>query len=267
MTTNRCIFCKSSDRAFTSCEHIVPESLGNTEHILEPGVVCDWCNNYFARKVESSVLNSAFFKQSRNRNGIPNKRQRVPPIDVLSYPNPLHLQLSTSTDGDRSIYAVNDADNNAFANSIRSGQRFSIVYPVAELPSGRVFARFLAMMALEALAKMVLDTNGDLNTDLIDKPELDEIRRFARFGDGVDAWPYSKRQLYAEGKQFTDNDGTTFDVLHEYMLLYTDSNELYFVIAILGIEFAINLGGPELDGYNNWLNRNSGCSPLYPNGM
>lgn len=267
MTINRCIFCKSTNREFTSCEHIVPESLGNTEHILEPGVVCDWCNNYFARKVEASVLNSEFFTQARNRNGIPNKRQRILPIDVLLYPNAMHLQLATSTHGDRSIYAANDADNNAFIDTIRSGDRFSVVFPVAELPTGKLFARFLAMMALEAWAKTILDANGDLNTDLIDKRELDEIRCFARFGEGVDSWPYSTRRLYAEGQQFTEDDGTTFDVLHEYMLLYTDSHELYFVIAILGIEFAINLGGPEIDGYNEWLNGNAGQSPLYSNGM
>ena len=35
-----------------SKEHIVPQSLGGTEHILPPGVVCDKCNNYFSRAVE-----------------------------------------------------------------------------------------------------------------------------------------------------------------------------------------------------------------------
>lgn len=40
-----CIFCKQSDRPFTSSEHIFPESLGNNELVLEPGVVCDICNN------------------------------------------------------------------------------------------------------------------------------------------------------------------------------------------------------------------------------
>lgn len=267
MTHHRCIFCKSPDRGYTSREHIVPESLGNTEHTLPPGVVCDWCNNYFARKVESPILNAAFFVQARNRNVIPNKRNRVPAIDVLSFPCPLHLQLAASTDGERSICAADEADNDAFIETIQKGRAFSVVFPVTELPSGRPFARFLAIMAIEAWAAKILHENGDLAADLIDKPELDEIRRFARFGDGVETWPYSTRRLYAESHRFMDVDGIMFDVLHEYTLLYTDRMELYFVIAILGIEFAINLGGPELDGYNIWLNQNSGRSPLYPNGM
>lgn len=267
MTHDRCIFCKSNDRAFTSREHIVPESLGNTDHLLPPGIVCDWCNNYFARKVESPILNSAFFTQARNRAVIPNKRNRVPAIDVLSFPNPLHLQLAASTDGDRSICAADEADNDAFIEIVRTGGSFSVVFPVAELPSGRLFARFLAMMAIEAWAKKILEANGDLAADLIDKPELDEIRRFARFGDGVETWPYSTRHLYPESHRFMDGDGVMFGVLHEYTLLYTDGMELYFVIAILGTEFTINLGGPEIDGYNKWLSQNSGHSPLYPSCM
>ncbi len=264
MAINRCIFCKSADREFTSREHIVPESLGNTEHILEPGVVCDWCNNYFARKIEDPILSSTFFIQARHRLLIQNKRQRIPPIDVLSYPNPLHLQLGATPDSERSLYAANDCDNNAFIDMIRNHDRFSIRFPVAELPTGRLFARFLAMIAVEALAKQVLDAAGDLKADLTDKRELEEIRRFTRFGEGIDEWPFSARRLYAEGQHFTDDDGMISEVLHEYMFLYTDLKELYFVIVIFGIEFAINLGGPEIDGYNEWLTKNSGRSPLYP---
>ena len=47
----RCIFCKKDSLDSKSIEHIMPESLGNVNHILQPGVVCDECNNYFARKV------------------------------------------------------------------------------------------------------------------------------------------------------------------------------------------------------------------------
>ena len=48
----RCIFCKTKSSACVSVEHIIPESLGNTQHILPRGWVCDSCNNYMATKVE-----------------------------------------------------------------------------------------------------------------------------------------------------------------------------------------------------------------------
>jgi hypothetical protein len=67
----------------------VPESFGNTEHVLEPGVVCDHCNNYLARKVEKPVLDSLYFKELRFGGGIPNKRGHLVPLDGF------HLQSGT----------------------------------------------------------------------------------------------------------------------------------------------------------------------------
>jgi hypothetical protein len=52
----RCIFCKNDSSNSKSVEHIIPESLGNTTRTLPKGVVCDTCNNYFARKVEKPFL-------------------------------------------------------------------------------------------------------------------------------------------------------------------------------------------------------------------
>ena len=39
--------------------------------------------------------------------------------------------------------------------------------------------------------------------------------------------------------------------------------ELFFVIVIWGMEYAINLGGPDIKGYINWLEKNNYVSPLY----
>ena len=62
--------------------------------------------------------------------------------------------------------------------------------------------------------------------------------------------------------RFTDND-EIFELPHEYDLLYTDSHEMYIVLAIFGVEYVLNLGGPEIDGYERWLSTNSRVSPLY----
>jgi len=40
-------------------------------------------------------------------------------------------------------------------------------------------------------------------------------------------------------------------------------SELYFVLALFGVELAINCGGPELDDYERWLADHRGASPLY----
>lgn len=68
--------------------------------------------------------------------------------------------------------------------------------------------------------------------------------------------------LYPVNAVFSE-DAQCFQVLHEYDLLLTDSNELYIIVALLGVEFALNLGGPELDGYMAWVERHHSKSPLY----
>lgn len=40
-------------------------------------------------------------------------------------------------------------------------------------------------------------------------------------------------------------------------------HEIYCIIAIFGLEFAINYGGPDIDGYIKWLNMNSYNSSLH----
>lgn len=52
-----CIFCNQDSTESKSIEHIIPESLGNDELILDKGIVCDKCNNYFSREIENPVLN------------------------------------------------------------------------------------------------------------------------------------------------------------------------------------------------------------------
>jgi len=57
--------------------------------------------------------------------------------------------------------------------------------------------------------------------------------------------------------------GETFEVLHEYDILVTDSSEFYIVVALFGVEYALNLGGRKIDGYYEWLQHNNNRSPLY----
>lgn len=42
---HQCIYCLTKTGKFAQEEHVYPESLGNTEIILPPGLVCDDCNN------------------------------------------------------------------------------------------------------------------------------------------------------------------------------------------------------------------------------
>jgi len=263
MTRPECIFCKSATTSFTSVEHIVPESLGNTEHVLPLGIVCDHCNNYFARKVEQPILGSEYFSHARHRNGVASKRRRIPEIKAITFPQGIPIDLGVDRDGSRYVASRHVRDHDRFCRMFYMRERFSAIFPVAEPPDRRLFARFLIAIGMKAAALRMLQVPGGIHVDLVHNRCFDEARGFARYGTGPRDWPYHELRLYAEDHVFTDEtDGTPYHVSHAYTLLYT--GELYFVIALFGIQYTINLGGPELDGFYRWLGENGHQSPLYP---
>lgn len=128
----------------------------------------------------------------------------------------------------------------------------------------QVTARFIAKIGLEALAAKCLEIQG-WNDEIVDKPELDELRRFVRIGSPDKIWPISIREIYPPSFLFTNVQHGAHEVLHEFMIFCVPNEagkEFYAVAAIFGVEFAINLGGPELDSYQDWLKQNGNRSPL-----
>ena len=86
--------------------------------------------------------------------------------------------------------------------------------------------------------------------------------RLLRMGKPNQPWPYSARSIYPPDFMF--NDGVEqYQVPHEFDLLATPTSEFYVVVAIFGEEYVLNLGGPEIDGYEQWLKSNNYASPLY----
>lgn len=97
---------------------------------------------------------------------------------------------------------------------------------------------------------------------LVVEKQLDPIRDHARWGE-QQHWPVSVRRIYNSYQYWKDSDGKSIQMVHEFDILHTESNEWYFILAIFGLEFAINYGGPEVDGYLKWLDNHNHESPLY----
>lgn len=256
----RCIFCKRGSASSRSKEHIIPESLGNTDHVLRPGVVCDQCNNYFARKVEQPLLASGWMSHLRSTQWVPNKRGFVPPmLGVLKrFPKPVNVWVNGSK---IHLHAMHEPEQSDVEGLLLSGKVNGVVLPTRGNVDQKLMSRFLAKVAIEILAHRLIEIE-DWEAELIDNTQLDPIRRYARIGDRPGEWPFSQRTIYHEDDVQFDR-GRVFQVMHEFTLLYTDKNELYAVVCIFGEEFAINMGGPEIDGYIAYLVENDQKSPLY----
>lgn len=254
----RCLFCKADSLSSHSVEHILPESIGNTQHVLPPGVVCDKCNNYFSREVEKPFLESAAIKILRFHQSIPSKRGVIPPLQGILTPNyPALIQRYITG----SLKASVALEPNAIEHLVKSKGGMLILPAGAELPKGIITSRFLAKAALEAMAERLIAYPDGL-AYLVDEKQLDLIRDHARKGSYRE-WPINVRRIYDANKKWNDETNAEFQIVHEYDILKTDWDEWFFVVAIFGLEFAINFGGNEISGYEQWLQEHDNASPLY----
>jgi hypothetical protein len=258
-------------------EHIIPESLGNKEHILWKGAVCDKCNNYFTTKIEKELLDQPYFVSMRHRNFIKTKKNHPVPIKVPSPQSKKGLEYVWIDDNGKNFEMIFENESK-LVPLIASGQKKHMIIPVFSEPESNnyVLSRFLAKCALEYLA-LRFDSGGDIDrNDIVNsfkEKQFDNIRKYARFGEEVKFWPYHQRRIYSEGNWFVDEkkESQPYEILHELDLLFIGCEfegdvlygEAYFIAVIMGIEYVINIGGPKIDGYINWLNENHQKCPIY----
>lgn len=254
-----CIFCKRDSSGSVSEEHIIPESLWNTKQLLRPGIVCDQCNNYFSREVERPFLELPEILSMRFEEGIPSKRNKIPPVKGIIFPD---APVLVHRDGKQNHAPITIDVPPIFFNKLNSLNKVELVIPMAkEPPANKTTTRFLAKVALEAMAQRVENNQRMLNF-LVNDPQLDALRDHARRGT-TDSWEILIRRIYPAERRGYDSNGQEYQVVHEYDFLLTKQSEMYFVFALFGIELAINIGGPYVDGYRLWLEENQEVSPLY----
>jgi hypothetical protein len=261
----RCIFCKCDSTNSKCVEHIIPESLGNTGDttlILHQGIVCDKCNNYFSREVEKPFLEHGGIQSLRFEERVLSKKGHIPEVQgILANKNELSaVSVGKFPNPPFSIYVVT-ADE-----KINVGEKGKIYIPKFNvnslLPRGVVLSRFLGKIALEYMA-LILSKYPDGVEYLVEHRQIDTIREHVRLGK-IKNWPCSVRQIYPQGLTiYNELIGKREQIVNEVDILITKNNEFFLVLAIFGVEFVINFGGPEIDGYYIWLAENNNKSPLY----
>jgi hypothetical protein len=219
-------------------------------------VVCDRCNNYFARKVEGPLLNSPEIANLRARQRVENKRGVIPPLLGITPQILAEVELAV---GDSSLRVRHARDETRFVAMLQQRKSFSAYFISSRwIEDERRTSRFLAKIALEIFASRMLVQPGGQDI-VVDEPQLDAVRHFARYGDRPAKWPFHRREIYNEDAL---HEGK-WQVMHEFNLLVTSQAEIYAVICIFGTEFAINVGGRDVDGYRDWLREHQNRSPLY----
>jgi hypothetical protein len=250
----RCIYCKVDTETSKSLQHIIPESLGCKKHVLKRGWVCDKCNNYIAIKIEKPVLDSHFLRNTRFIEGIPNKRGNIPYGTGIDPAAGTFFHISKPA-GEATPTTPAPLDDPGWRPK-------QLILPcLSAHPLDFNLSRFIAKIAYEILAQRCAHIPG-WNDEVLRIPELELIRKYIRYGEPKTIWPIAIRQLYRLDSYYI-LDGIKTQTLNEFDILVTKHQEYYAVIAILGTEYVINLGGPDLDGYALWLKTNNNQSFLY----
>jgi hypothetical protein len=239
----RCAFCKSDSRGSRFAECVITDALGATDQVLPPGVVCDHCHEYLRVHVERPFLAAAGSALQR-----------------------FDARGAAGTAGAARIPAAGEplspAEASAAIDYLMTHDDGARLFPdPADPPRGPAVSRFLARAAICILAQRFQEY-ADALEYLVDETQFDLIRNHARFGDDAD-WPVHARRIYDPGCFGIGDDGATFNIVLECDVLHTPPGEYYLVLVLFGLELAINYGGPDIEGYTEWLRQNGNVSPLY----
>ena len=179
----QCIFCHKDSSTSKSVEHIIPESLGNKEHILPKGYVCDACNNYFSVKIEKELLAQPYFVSMRRRNDIRTKKGRFVAEEML-FPGAQRVSDTMFNLEENTIYIKDDV----VVKSIIDGRCTHAIARYIEEPEypNIIMSRFIAKCAYESIFlwggehdyQIWLKEKDDKDTMFRD---FDGLRKFARW--------------------------------------------------------------------------------------
>jgi len=262
----RCIFCKCASDSAKSVEHIIPQSLGNNMSVLPRGMICDKCNNYFARKIEQPLLAHQSFRNLRAWYRIPNKKGRYPSLYGVVPGTEIGVKVRVGNSGDLEVEPERRGDTTAFSEALRQAEEgdgySAFIFSRDMDPPRKEMSRLLAKIALEVVA-LRMSYKSEHIERLIDEPHWDRIRRWVRNGDMFEDWPYHMRRIYPEDTLMTHpKTGDWVQAGYIIDLMLTRRREHFIVLILYGYEFALNVGGPSIKGYEEWLAEHSAISPL-----
>nr|WKN40251.1 HNH endonuclease [Tunicatimonas sp. TK19036] len=262
----QCIFCKTESENSKSVEHVIPETLGSKIIVLPKGYVCDKCNNYFSIKVEKPILNHESIRNIRAWYQVPNKKGKMPSVSGVIAGEDIGILMKLNKKGKLEINPEKESQRNQLnkqLDKIGKGGDFSpFIFKLDINPPQKEMSKFLAKMALEFLTYRFLDDKSMVDF-IVNSNHYDTIRNFARIGNTPKNWPYSIRRIFPIETQMEHPESGELVMFGlGYDVFLNHRKETYFVFLFYGVEFVINLGGPSIKGYEEWLNLNNNISPL-----
>ncbi|MBN1292920.1 MAG: hypothetical protein JXB48_13850 [Candidatus Latescibacteria bacterium] len=177
---SHCIFCGDRSGAFTTREHILPESLGGGDWaVLPDGLYCNVCQNHFGSEIEQQALGDYPFSFLRVFLGIPTKKRKAPWFS--SWEGIIRASLQPGTFGFDPAPPFEEATFNRRKTQIRL---------LAQPMKPDMICRFLLKMGIEVVA-------SDKPDDVFHS-KFDNTRKYALTGDKSVPWWYIQQERIDE---------------------------------------------------------------------
>jgi hypothetical protein len=240
----------------------MPESIGSRRRVLPAGIVCDKCNNYFARKVEQPILTHPWMRNLRAWQQVPNKKGTYPSMVGNIAGTDIAVNMRRAPNGKLQLATEKSNDLSKLFNVIENGFEEPLIFTIEDELPKREMSRFLCKMAFESVAELFCEDSHDVEC-LVDEPFFDNVRKFARYGENFKEWPFSQRRVFPQDTLMRHPETNEWvQAGFGCGLFMNRRRETLFAFVFYGIEFVINVGGPSIAGYNEWLEEHNGISPM-----
>jgi HNH endonuclease len=169
-----CLFCRESNGGFTTEEHTLPESLGNTEVVLPNGVVCDRCNNGVLSDLDQALGDFMPLRFRRTTIGVPTKAGKVP-VTRFAKGTVANQGIDPKTGEPRLFFSINNkSDTTTFRTTPLGGGRVHINF---SLTGGRRMTPRYASELSRALLKTSFECAWLDHGEAMLEPEYDHVRK------------------------------------------------------------------------------------------
>lgn len=164
-------------------EHIIPLSLGNDHLTLPRGMVCDECNNYFARKIEKDFLSKKAIELLRSYHAVPSRKDKVPAFDIMIGKEKTQLKI----DHNNKCCSIDVSDfSNDLVDQFMNGKikiLLSEGISLEELKNDYSTSRFLVKVFLEVYLLYALEYYKERPRSFIFDKKMGELVSYVRRGN------------------------------------------------------------------------------------
>ncbi|MHB8066398.1 MAG: HNH endonuclease [Desulfobaccales bacterium] len=236
----KCLFCLESNVPFNRIEHTVPESLGNDDNFLEPGFVCDRCNQYFGSEVENKAVNASPFGIERTGAAVMTKKGRLP-----HYKGPKGLFLQ-STGFKDTVFII--LPNEQVIYDRKMNRRYLL--PLRHIKDDHYIVRMLLKIGLELLIHTSIDPYSIV---------FDGARYYARYPKLNQSWGlafavYPNRNDLIISKRFDDYGEIINHQIYQHEMGQMASGDIVLCFIYRQNIFACNLSNSGIEEYCTGFN-------------